>query len=143
MFAITGGALSVVNAIRNSTEVVFGFVGILIWNGLGALSAMVSVFSWTVQYLTKFRRNVMTREELDQHWVSEYRSCLGFSFYLVVISILLFLVNIAALAIIIRQPWVDRKLRSELRKKLSMRKFVPHSPASSLAKKPKDDVISV
>ncbi|XP_054714886.1 uncharacterized protein LOC129224458 [Uloborus diversus] len=143
MFAITGGAFSVINAIRNSTELVFGFVGILIWNGLGAVCTLVSIFSWIVQYLTKFRKNVLTKEELDQHWVSEYRSAVGLSFYMVVISTLLFLLNVATVAIIIKQPWVDRRLRSELRKKLSTRKYVPHSPSSSIAKKPKGDIISI
>lgn len=35
MFAITGGVFAVVNAVRNSAELVFGFVGILAWNTLG------------------------------------------------------------------------------------------------------------
>ncbi|GFY56942.1 uncharacterized protein TNIN_253241 [Trichonephila inaurata madagascariensis] len=143
MFAITGGAFAIVNAIRNSAEMVFGFLGILIWNTFGILCGTVSIFSWIILYLSKFRKNVMTMEELEQHWVSEFRSCVGFSFYLVVISTALFIVNVAIISTIIKQPWVDRKLRSELRKKLSSGKFVSHSPASSIAKKPKSDIISV
>ncbi|XP_015917586.1 uncharacterized protein [Parasteatoda tepidariorum] len=138
MFAITGGVFAIVNAIRNSAELVFGFLGIGIWNTFGAICSMVSFLSWILLYLQKFRKNVMTREELDQHWVSEYRACVGYSFYLVVVSMFLFLLNVALISTIIKQPWVDRKLRSELRKKLSSGKYVAHSPASSLAKKSKD-----
>ncbi|GIY68191.1 hypothetical protein CDAR_255811 [Caerostris darwini] len=143
MFAITGGAFAIVNAIRNSAEMVFGFLGILIWNTFGIISGTVSIFSWIILYLSKFRKNVMTREELDQHWVSEFRSCVGFSFYLVVLSTALFIINVGIISTIIKQPWVDRKLRAELRKKLSSGKYVTHSPASSIVKKPKSDIISV
>lgn len=96
-----------------------------------------------MQYLTKFRRNVMTIEELEQHWVSEFRACVGFSFYLVVISAVLFMVTVSALGLIIKQPWVDRKLRSELRKKLSSRNFVQHSASSTMTKKSKDGIVTV
>ncbi|GFQ64432.1 uncharacterized protein TNCT_227251 [Trichonephila clavata] len=75
------------------------------------LCGTVSIFSWIILYLSKFRKNVMTLEELEQHWVSEFRSCVGFSFYLVVISTTLFIVNVAIISTIIKQPWVDRKLR--------------------------------
>ncbi|GBO19495.1 hypothetical protein AVEN_88253-1 [Araneus ventricosus] len=109
----------------------------------GFVSGAVSIFSWILLYLFKFRKNVMTREELEQHWVSEFRSCVGFSFYLVVLSTALFVVNVAIISTIIKQPWVDRRLRAELRKKLSSSKYVSHSPASSIAKKPKSDIISV
>ncbi|XP_055943899.1 uncharacterized protein LOC129975050 isoform X2 [Argiope bruennichi] len=143
MFAITGGAFAIVNAIRNSAEMVFGFLGILIWNSFGFVSGAVSIFSWILLYFFKFRRNVMTREELEQHWVSEFRSCVGFSFYLVVLSTALFVVNVGIISTIIKQPWVDRRLRAELRKKLSSGKYASHSPASSIAKKPKSDIISV
>lgn len=91
--------------------------------------------------MMKFRHNVMTLEELEQHWISEYRACVGFSFYLVVISTVMFMVAVSTLAVIIKQPWVDRKLRSELRKKLSSRSFVPHSASSTMTKKSKDGII--
>ncbi|GFU86278.1 uncharacterized protein TNCV_369341 [Trichonephila clavipes] len=125
MFAITGGAFAIVNAIRNSAEMVFGFLGILIWNTFGILCGTVSIFSWIILYLSKFRKNVMTLEELEQHWVSEFRSCVGFSFYLVVISTALFIVNVAIISTIIKQPWVDRKLRSKA-------EFTPRLSASSV-----------
>lgn len=108
---------------------------------ISAICSLLCIFSWLVQYLTKFRHNVLTLEELEQHWISEYRACMGFSFYLVVIATVLFMVTVSTLAIIIKQPWVDRKLRSELRKKLSSRNFVPHSASSTMTKKSKDGMI--
>ncbi|KAG8185852.1 hypothetical protein JTE90_004394 [Oedothorax gibbosus] len=139
MFSITGGAFAIVNAVRNSAELVFGFVGILIWNSFGILSGTVSILSWLVLYLSRFRKNVLSREELSQHWVSQHRSCVGLSFYLVVAATLLFALNTALVAAIIRQPWVDRKLRAELRRKLGKGKYGQDyghgSMASSLTKK--------
>lgn len=141
MFSFVGAVFSIANLFRASVEVVTGILGLYLWSGCSALFSIVALLSWLVHYFTKFRKNVMTVEELQQHWISEYRSCMGYSFYLVVGAFLLILLNLGLITLIIRQPWVDRKLKADLRKKLSNRRYITKPQTPRLTKKPEETVV--
>lgn len=59
-----------------------------------ALFCTGACVSWIVQFRTKLRKNVLTPEELEDGWSSESRAKLGYSFFLVVVTLGLFLFNI-------------------------------------------------
>lgn len=59
-----------------------------------ALFCTGACVSWLVQFRSKLRKNVMSVDEIEHGWTSENRARLGFSFFLVVAALSLFILNI-------------------------------------------------
>lgn len=80
-----------------------------------ALFCTGACVSWIVQFRTKLRKNVLTPEELEDGWSSESRAKLGYSFFLVVVTLGLFLFNIFLVSLASRKPatkyWDSSKQR--------------------------------
>lgn len=58
----------------------------------------------------------MTREEVDQQWVSEDKAWFGYSFWFAVMSFILFVFNILLTTLAVRQPWERRKPKLAMNK---------------------------
>lgn len=58
----------------------------------------------------------MTKEEVDQQWVSEDRAWFGYSFWFAAVSFILFAFNILLTTLAIRQPWERRKPKLTMNK---------------------------
>lgn len=116
LFALISAVFAVINTVVTPVEVITGIAGLYLWNGIGALFSAGSILSWVAQYYTKLRINVMTREELEQQWVSEGKAWLGYSFWFAVVSCVLFILNLVITTLAIRQPWERRKPKLAMNK---------------------------
>lgn len=83
---------------------------------ISALFSIGGVLSWVAQYYARLKYNVMTREEVDQQWVSEDRVWFGYSFWFAVVSFILFSFNILLTTLAVRQPWERRKPKLTMNK---------------------------
>jgi len=69
---------------------------LLLAANISAAGAQVVAFgAWLVQFYKYFTLNVLLAEHQQQHWYSTGLAYLGYSFYLVVISTIVVLLNIA------------------------------------------------
>lgn len=109
VFALISAVFAVINTVVTPVEVITGIFGLYLWNGIAALFSATSILSWLAQYYVKLSFNVMTQEELDQQWISEGRAWFGYSFWFVVVSFGLYIINILLTTLAIKQPWERRK----------------------------------
>lgn len=58
----------------------------------------------------------MTKEELDQQWISKDKAWFGYSFWFAVVAFVLFDINIILTMLAVRQPWEKRKPKLSLNK---------------------------
>jgi len=73
-----------------------GTMVLLLAANISAAGAQVVAFgAWLVQFYKYFTLNVLLAEHQQQHWYSTGLAYLGYSFYLVVISTIVVLLNIA------------------------------------------------
>jgi hypothetical protein len=94
IFGVVSCIFSIINTVMTPIESISGVNGLYLWNGMGALFSTGACVSWLIQYRTRWRKNVLSPEEIDDGWSSENRASLGISFFLVVIALGLFLLNI-------------------------------------------------
>ncbi|XP_017081739.1 uncharacterized protein LOC108115008 [Drosophila eugracilis] len=75
-----------------------GTMVLLMAANISAAGAQVVAFvAWLVQFWKYFTLNILLTEHQQQHWYSTGLAYLGYSFYLVVISTVVVLINIAVL----------------------------------------------
>lgn len=118
IFGLVGAIFSIINTVMTPIETITGVQGLYLWNGLaskclcflpdqpgfnvlllaGLFCACASI-TWTVQYMENIRINIMTDEERQDGWTSRGRTRLGYSYYLVLASFLVYVFNIALIYI--------------------------------------------
>ncbi|KAH8313133.1 hypothetical protein KR067_000811, partial [Drosophila pandora] len=87
-----------------------GTMVLLLAANISAAGAQVVAFvSWLVQFFEYFQHNVLLTEQQQQHWYSTGMAYLGYSFYLVVISTIVVLLNITVLLYAKRRELRDRQ----------------------------------
>ena len=74
--------------------------------------SLTALICWMVEYFNKLQKNVLTKEEVEHGWTSESRSQFGYSYYLVVIAFVLFLVNIFIVSLVQFDGWSANKKRA-------------------------------
>lgn len=116
LFALISAIFAVINTVVTPVEVVTGVAGLYLWNGVGGLFSAGAVVSWVAQFYSKLRKNVMTKEEIEQQWISEDKAMFGYSFWFVVVAFILFVLNVIITTLAIRQPWERRKPKISLNK---------------------------
>ncbi|KAH8294730.1 hypothetical protein KR018_002287, partial [Drosophila ironensis] len=77
-------------------------------NTSAAGAQVVAFVSWLVQFFQYFTHNVLLAEHQHQEWYSTGLAYLGYSFYLVVISTFVIMLNIAILLYVRRKELSDR-----------------------------------
>lgn len=109
IFGVVSIIFAIINTIITPIEIITGLQGLYLWNGMGSLFCTGACVSWIIQFRTKLRKNVLTSEEIQDGWSSENRALLGYSFFLVVIALFLFLLNILLVSLATRKPWIQRR----------------------------------
>ncbi|XP_054167216.1 clarin-3-like [Oppia nitens] len=94
LFGIVSSVFAIINTVMTPIEVITGIQGLFLWNGLAALFCMFGGISWLFQYKNSLRRNVLTQDEQSDGWTSDGRSWFGYSYFFVIIALVLFLLNI-------------------------------------------------
>lgn len=82
-----------------------------------ALFSTSACVAWLLQYRNKLRKNVLTQEELNDGWSSEQLAWLGYSYFLVVGALGLFLLNLQLVCLAARKPWQRQKQLRTLQNK--------------------------
>jgi len=111
IFGLVSSIFAVINTVMTPIEIITGIQGLFLWNGMGALFCTGACISWLVQFRNKLRKNVMTNEEIKDGWTSENRARLGYSFFMVVIALGLFLFNVLLIGLATRRRSPRNKAR--------------------------------
>jgi len=111
LFGLVSSIFAVINTVMTPIEVITGLQGLFLWNGMGALFCTGACISWLIQFRSKLRRNVLTTDEIKDGWTSENRAWLGYSFFLVVAALALYLLNVLLVALASRRPGPRNKPR--------------------------------
>ncbi|XP_053213266.1 clarin-2-like [Panonychus citri] len=111
LFGLVSLIFSIINTVITPIEVITGLRGLLLWNGFGVLFSGAACLSWFIQFRNKLSRNVLTQEEINDGWSSENRSKLGYSYYLVLVSMGLFFLNKFIILLAVKRPRFRGKSR--------------------------------
>jgi len=104
-FGIISAMLAIINTGSNPVEAICHVPGLYLWNGLALLSAVSAFVTWIVQFYLKLTHNVLLYENREKgKWSSEGGAGFGYSFALVVIAALVYLVDILIIYIANRDP---------------------------------------
>ncbi|XP_017057160.1 uncharacterized protein LOC108098608 [Drosophila ficusphila] len=110
-FGLLACAVAAIAAVLKSASAAKrgGTMVLLLAANVSAAGAQVVAFvAWLVQFYNYFTLNVLLAEHQQQHWYSTGLAYLGYSFYLVVISTIVVLLNIAVLLYASRRELRDR-----------------------------------
>ncbi|XP_017015406.1 uncharacterized protein [Drosophila takahashii] len=111
-FGLLACAVAAIAAVLKSASAAKrgGTMVLLLAANISAAGAQVVAFvAWLVQFYNYFALNVLLAEHQQQHWYSTGLAYLGYSFYLVVISTTVVLLNIAVLLYAERRDLRDRQ----------------------------------
>ncbi|KAH8293394.1 hypothetical protein KR054_000048, partial [Drosophila jambulina] len=111
-FGLLACAVAAIAAVLKSASAAKrgGTMALLLVANVSAAGAQVVAFvSWLVQFYQYFIHNVLLTEHQQQHWYSTGLAYLGYSFYLVVISTIVVLLNIIVLLYAKRRELHDRR----------------------------------
>ncbi|KAH6948842.1 hypothetical protein HPB50_026578 [Hyalomma asiaticum] len=109
VFGLVSCIFAIVNSVMTPVEAITGRAGLYLWNTVGGLFCLVAIISWVVQFYLKLSHNVMTQDEQNDKWTSEGRASLGYSFYFLVVALVLFSLNVCILVVASLQPWGWKK----------------------------------
>ncbi|XP_045030494.1 clarin-2-like [Daphnia magna] len=100
IFAIIGALMAIVNTTLTPVETIAGRIGLFIWNGLSVVFSLTAMIAWITQFYLRLSSNVLVQEDRDNHWTSEGRAYLGYSFWFVIGSALSHVANIVLLVLV-------------------------------------------
>ncbi|KAH8019778.1 hypothetical protein HPB51_021867 [Rhipicephalus microplus] len=109
VFGLVSCIFAIVNSVMTPVEAITGRAGLYLWNIVGGLFCLVAIISWMVQFFLKLSHNVMTQDEQNDKWTSDGRASLGYSFYFLVVTLVLFSLNVCILVVASLQPWGWKK----------------------------------
>jgi len=112
-FGIISAMLAIVNTGSNPVEAICHVPGLYLWNGMALFSSSAAFITWIVQYYLKMKDNLLIhRFRVEGQWSSEGGASFGFSFGLVVLAALIYLLDIGIVYIATRDP--DRNKKTKL-----------------------------
>ncbi|EFX74054.1 hypothetical protein DAPPUDRAFT_307517 [Daphnia pulex] len=100
VFAVIGALMAIVNTTLTPVETIAGRTGLFLWNSLSIVFSVTAMVAWIVQFHLRLRSNVLVQEDRDNHWTSEGRAYLGYSFWFVIGSALSHVANIILLVLV-------------------------------------------
>lgn len=110
-FGLLACAVAAIAAVLKSASAAKkgGTMVLLLASNISAACAQVVAFvAWLVQFYQYLIHNVLLTEHQKQHWTSTGLANLGYSFYLVIISTFVVLINITILLYAKRREHRDR-----------------------------------
>ncbi|XP_064094117.1 uncharacterized protein LOC135206669 isoform X2 [Macrobrachium nipponense] len=111
VFAVIGALFAVINTATTPVEFITGVPGLYIWNSMAAFFNLICVILWAVQFHQHLTRNVLLYDA-DSGWTTEGMEVFGYSYWLVVVAIIVHIANI----VIIFVGTYERKAKEEVRK---------------------------
>ncbi|PSN38040.1 hypothetical protein C0J52_21397 [Blattella germanica] len=99
LFAGLSAVFAVINTATTPIGAVTGVPGLYLWNSLAAFCNICAVSLWAVQFHQKLTHNVMSRDDRDNNWTSENMATFGYSFWFVVVALIVHFINITAIYI--------------------------------------------
>jgi len=102
IFGLVSSVFAIINTVMTPIEVITGVQGLFLWNGLGGLFSTGASISWLIQFRNRLRRNVLTSDEQNDGWTSDGRAWLGYSYFFVIASLVLYVFNILLIYLAIR-----------------------------------------
>ncbi|XP_059469193.1 clarin-2-like [Neocloeon triangulifer] len=108
LLATLSAILAALNTAVTPASALPGIPGIYLCNSLAVAANVATLAFWGVAFHKSFQYNVLTREDLENHWTTDGKAYFGFSFWLVIGAAVVHILNILILAIGTR----DRESRS-------------------------------
>lgn len=95
-FALLSGIFSLINIWWNPVHFLFGVFGLFIWNGITIALCILTMIFWTSLYMIFISNNIGITQTLSSisHYSSKGLSSIGFSFWLLFVTIACHLINI-------------------------------------------------
>ncbi|XP_072177218.1 clarin-2-like [Diadema setosum] len=117
VFAVVATFFSYLNTTRVPPETLHGRPGLYLWNGIGLLACVLSLSVYAALYLTEIQYEALSVEDRQsQGGFYTDRSLLGYSYWLVVASAVLFVFNLILILMtqLVQDPpeWLLRRYRT-------------------------------
>lgn len=97
VFGVVAVGFAVFNLFGKPIETITGPLGLYLWNGLGFVFSLIEVVIFLVLFLTSLSKNFLVMDNDRNSFNVEGHTTPGFSFYLLVVATVLYLVNIILL----------------------------------------------
>lgn len=117
LFGVIGGGFSILNVVSNPIEWITGIGGLYVWNTVAGVFNLTCVILWVVLFYTKFKDNVMTKEDKDKGWNSADQASFGYSFWIVVGAMFFYVVNCVLVYLSSREPEFQRRTNAVVNEK--------------------------
>ncbi|CAB3383901.1 clarin-3-like [Cloeon dipterum] len=99
LLATLSAILAALNTAVTPAAALPGVPGIYLCNSLAIAANIATLAFWGVAFYKSFQYNVLTRDDLDNHWTTDGKAMFGFSYWLVLGAAIVHLVNIVVLAV--------------------------------------------
>ncbi|KAK7080840.1 hypothetical protein SK128_020131 [Halocaridina rubra] len=109
VFAVVGALFAVINTATTPVEAITGVPGLYLWNGMAALFSLICVILWGVQFSLHLTSNVLLYDA-PNGWTTKNMEVLGYSYWLVVVAIVVHIANI----VIIYVGTYERKVKEQI-----------------------------
>uniref|UniRef100_A0A2P2HWR9 Clarin-2-like n=1 Tax=Hirondellea gigas TaxID=1518452 RepID=A0A2P2HWR9_9CRUS len=110
LFVVLGAVFAVINTVITPVEAITGITGLYIWNSLAAAFELVAVILWSVQYSTRLVENVLILDSKGG-WTTEGNESLGYSFWLVVVAMVVHIANCGLIGFGTYEPKLKEKIQ--------------------------------
>lgn len=117
LFGVVGAGFALLNALTTPIECITGVRGLYVWNTIAAVFNLICIIMWVLLYYTKFKDNVMSSQELQYGWTSKDHSSFGYSFWIVVGAMLLYILNLVIIFISSIEPEYQRRTNAVVNEK--------------------------
>lgn len=96
VFGLVTMGFAIFNIFGKPIETITGPIGLYLWNGTASLFAFLEMILFVILFQTTLKKNFMEKDAYEKFDVSDYTK-LGYSFFLVLCAVVLFLINIVIL----------------------------------------------
>lgn len=108
-FSAIGAIFSVVNSVMSPVEFITGIRGLYVWNGCASGFSLCAMIVWSITFKKKLSKNVLDTSYLETGWSSEDTSTLGYSFWLILASLMVLILNITIIMLLTLRPWIKKQ----------------------------------
>lgn len=105
--AVLAAVFAVINSAMNPVEPIVGVFGLYVWNGIAAGCTLIVMILWGAMFAITLTDNVAYSQTISGEYTSQGQASLGVSYWLLLISLFLHIVNLSLLGI--RQYLLSRE----------------------------------
>ena len=112
---LVSSVFSLLNIFVSTNRTMNGPISMYLWNSIAGLFHVMSLLLFTLEFHLFIKKNILTKDEIEAGWTSTNRAHLSWSFYMLLVSVFLILVNIALIygTVRLKRSFVDLKSRYE------------------------------